>query len=118
MDQCCGQSNGRVGRVLAVCGCALLGINLLVMITTSRGPSSADAQVRSYANAERPAEASGAQNEPSGPPPGVPGSSIEMLRRIADGISDTNQRLGRIEAKLDSEMRVRVTDMPAPKTAK
>jgi hypothetical protein len=40
-------------------------------------------------------------------------NSAENTKRIADGISQMNDRLGRIEAALNSGLKVKVTEMPA-----
>jgi hypothetical protein len=40
-------------------------------------------------------------------------NSAENTKRMADGIAQMNERLGRIEATLNGGLKVKVTEMPA-----
>ncbi len=40
-------------------------------------------------------------------------NSAENTKRIADGIAQLNERLGRIESTLNTGLKVKVTEMPA-----
>lgn len=78
----------------------LLALNLLVQLAAISEPRAAMAQSRSGAGPERE-------------PPTVFPNTAEQFRRLNDAMAQTNDRLARIEAKLDKGISVKVTEMPA-----
>ncbi len=73
---------------------ALLGFNLMLGVSGLRGTS--------------PAMADPPQNDP-------PFNAAEQRKRMIDQLTQINDRLARLEGKLDKGINVKVTEMPAIK---
>lgn len=82
-------------KPLLVLASALLVVNIAVQTLSLSAPGQAHAA--------------------SAPPENVPAfpNNAEFQRRQADALSDIASRLGRIEAKLEKGLSVKVTEMPA-----
>ncbi|MCW5766153.1 MAG: hypothetical protein KIT68_09285 [Phycisphaeraceae bacterium] len=100
MAQCTtpNSSNRSLQTLLCAVG-ALTIVNLAVQVV-SLSPQSAHAQNRSGPGSE------------TAPPTPFP-NQAENIRKLTEAMNDANARLGRIEAKLDKGINVKVTEMPA-----
>lgn len=78
----------------------LLTLNLVVQVWTLTAPEQALGQTRTGVGPER---------EPPTPFP----NQAESIRRLNETMGEIKDRLGRIEAKLDKGISVKVTEMPA-----
>ncbi len=106
---CCGgkgnNGSGKTGAFLMGFGVALLGAAVFTFLPGLGVPRQAGAQVRSY-------PASTTSETPGGQPP-TPTSTVEMLQRVVAALNETNERLARIEGRMDGEIKARVTNFPA-----
>jgi hypothetical protein len=100
-------------RGLALIAVALLGANLVLMMSAGRGPSAALAQVGSYDSSNPSlAGASRAEAMDRGQP-AAPPTTVEAIRRMEMSFSKLESRMASIEGKLNGELKVRVVNFPA-----
>jgi hypothetical protein len=100
------------GEKLMVALGVLLAANLcvsLVSVVDRAGTSVANAQVQGFSRNTPAAEAAGG----AAGGPAAPTTSVQVLSRLGDLMAEANNRLDRIERRLDGELKVRVTAMPA-----
>ncbi|MBL0870400.1 MAG: hypothetical protein IBJ18_07490 [Phycisphaerales bacterium] len=83
--------SSRTTNALLACIAVLLGLNLVVGGNSGQG-----------LNITSPALA---QNQPS-----APFNSSEFARRTADGVTELNQRIARLESKFDRTISVKITE--------
>jgi hypothetical protein len=81
------------------CCAALLGLNLILGGGMGRGPAEASAQ----------------NGQPGVNVVDPPFNAAEQRKRMIEQLVQLNDRIGRIEARLDKGISVRVTEMPAGK---
>lgn len=104
---------GRFGTALGVALCTLLGVNLMVMaFGRSGGPTPASAQVAGYTNGGGHGGGPGVVPAPENTP-SAPTTTVEMLKRVVEQLSYTNERLARIEERIGGTYNVNVTNWPA-----
>jgi|GEM_PF-3407988 len=101
------RSMSRGEKLMVALGVLLAGNLALTLAGIAGATSSASAQVQSFGQRPQASEAG------AGGGPVSPTTSVQVLSRLGDQMAEMNQRLDRIERKLDGELRVKVTSMPA-----
>lgn len=111
------KSMNRGEKLMVALGVLLAG-NLCVSLVTLAdrgGTGVANAQVQGFSRGSAGAEAAGGAGAGG---PAAPTTSVQVLSRLGDQMAEVNTRLERIERRLESELKVRVTSMPAQPAAK
>ncbi|MGQ0627058.1 MAG: hypothetical protein ACT4PL_03040 [Phycisphaerales bacterium] len=95
-----GPSRSRLSTMLAGTACSLLALNLLAGLTGIKFPPEAAAQTQS--------RGAGGENV-NDPPFNAAGQRKQMIEQL----TMLNERIARLEARLDKGLSVKVTEMPA-----